>query len=224
LRRENSEILARLAASEQHRLVGEKKVEALEAELAKTVRESHGLILTIENERAERLVLIQTTEDLRNGKTLHDAEAHKFHNLSRTLGEENECLKGQLENAQLEKVSLLKEKQNASNKLLLAETRLEALAMQETYSSAAMAGLTADNQRLKEETETLARKLRENAGGYVKTILKDNNQTTQQLLSEFEQKIHSKEVANMEEKQRYEDRIAELNLRVAHLESRLASP
>jgi hypothetical protein len=75
--------------------------------------------------------------------------------------------------------------------------------MQETYFNASLASLTTDNQRLREENETLDRKLRENSNGYVKTILKDSNQTTRQLVSEFEEKIHSKEMANMEEKQRY---------------------
>lgn len=65
--------------------------------------------------------------------------------------------------------------------------------------------------------------MRENSNGYVKTILKDNNQTTRQLVSEFEEKIQSKEMANMEEKQRYESKISELQLKVAQLESRLSS-
>jgi hypothetical protein len=117
-------------------------------------------------------------------------------------------LKNDLETANLEKVALLKEKQNASNKLLLAETKLEALTMQENFSNATLASLTAENQRLREESETLSRKLRESSGGYVKTILKDNNQTTQRLVSEFEEKIYSKEMANMEEKQRYETKIS----------------
>lgn len=139
------------------------------------------------------------------------------------MTEENEALKAQLETLKLEKVALLKEKQNASNKLLLAESKLEAVSMQEAYANAFMAQLTNDNQRLKEEVETLNKKLRENQGGYVKTILKDNNHTKRQLLSEFEEKIQSKEMANLEETQRYEARIAQLNLKVAQLESQLAS-
>ena len=95
--------------------------------------------------------------------------------------------------------------------------------MQETYFNASLASLTTDNQRLREENLTLDRKLRENSNGYVKTILKDNNQTTRQLVSEFEEKIQSKEMANMEEKQRYESKISELQLKVAQLESRLSS-
>jgi hypothetical protein len=37
----------------------------------------------------------------------------------------------------------------------------------------------------------------------VQTILKDSNQTKKQLLSEFEERIQSKEMANLEETQRY---------------------
>jgi hypothetical protein len=40
--------------------------------------------------------------------------------LSKTLSEENQALKAERETISLEKVSLLKEKQNAANKLLLA--------------------------------------------------------------------------------------------------------
>jgi hypothetical protein len=80
--------------------------------------------------------------------------------------------------------------------------------MQDTFTNATIASLTAESQRLREENDALSRRLRENSGGYVKTILKDNNQTTQRLVSEFEEKIHSKEMANMEEKQRYETKIS----------------
>lgn len=55
--------------------------------------------------------------------------------------------------------------------------------MQETFTNATIATLTAESQRLREENEVLSRKLRESSGGYVKTILKDNNQTTQRLVS-----------------------------------------
>lgn len=57
--------------------------------------------------------------------------------------------------------------------------------MQEAYANAAMVQFVNENQRLKEEVESLNKKIKESSGGYVKTILKDNNQTTKQLLSEF---------------------------------------
>jgi hypothetical protein len=44
--------------------------------------------------------------------------------------------------------------------------------------------------------EGLNKRLSQNSGAYVKTVLKDNNQTTKQLLAEFEQKIYSKELEN----------------------------
>ena len=82
-------------------------------------------------------------------------------------------------------MSLLKEKQNACNKLIVAEAKLEAITMQNTFVSATLAQTTADNQRLGEEIAALSKKLKEGSGSYVKTILKDSNQTKKDLLTEF---------------------------------------
>lgn len=46
---------------------------------------------------------------------------------------------------------------------------------------------------MKEDNQTLSKRMKENGGGaYVKTILKDNNHTKEQLLNEFQEKINSK--------------------------------
>lgn len=68
--------------------------------------------------------------------------------------------------------------------------------MQESFLNTSLVQITTENFKLKQEVDTLNRRLSQNSGAYVKTVLKDNNQTTKQLLSEFEQKIYSKEMAN----------------------------
>jgi len=52
--------------------------------------------------------------------SLEGAEMHKYESLSKILTQENEALKAEIEAISLEKVSLLKEKQNACNKLLVS--------------------------------------------------------------------------------------------------------
>jgi hypothetical protein len=49
-----------LAHSEQLRVIAEKKIEVMQTELEKAIKESHQLVLTVEKERAERVTLLQT--------------------------------------------------------------------------------------------------------------------------------------------------------------------
>jgi hypothetical protein len=70
---EISELASKLSNSEQHRIIAEKKIEVLSAELAKIAKENSGLILTIEKETTERLALLQIAETLKNEQNLHNA-------------------------------------------------------------------------------------------------------------------------------------------------------
>jgi hypothetical protein len=47
-------------------------------------------------------------------------------------------LKKELETSKIEKLHLTKEKQNSCNKLIVAEARLEALTMQESFINASL--------------------------------------------------------------------------------------
>ena len=142
---------------------------------------------------------------------------HKYESLSKILTQENETLKAQVQTISLEKVALLKQKQNACNMLLVSQSRLEAAKMQENFLNTSLVQLTTQNFKIQEEVQTLNKRLSENSGAYVKTVLKDNNQTTKQLLSEFEQKIYNKEMANSQQILKYEAKVAQLNRKVAEL-------
>ena len=95
--------------------------------------------------------------------------------------------------------------------------------MEDQYLKASFAEITAENERLREENQTLGKKIQESSGGYVKTILKDSNQTKELLLNEFQKKINSKEMVNRQEIEKYELKVAQLNRKVAHLEAQLVS-
>jgi hypothetical protein len=176
-----------------------------------------------DQERNQKLELLQKEQDWTNHRNLEGAETHKYESLNKVLTKENEVLREELERSKLEKSGLVKEKQNAVNKLVVAESKLEAVRMEDQYLKASFAEITAENERLREENQTLGKKIQESSGGYVKTILKDSNQTKELLLNEFQKKINSKEMVNRQEIEKYELKVAQLNRKVAHLEAQLVS-
>lgn len=50
----------------------------LEGEIKNLIKENHALIVTVENETAQKLSYLQTAENVKNQLTLDGAEAHKF--------------------------------------------------------------------------------------------------------------------------------------------------
>lgn len=67
---------------------------------------------------------------------------HKYESLSKILAQENDALKAEVEAISLEKVALLKQKQNACNKLLVSQSRLEAAKMQESFLNTSLVQMT----------------------------------------------------------------------------------
>ena len=61
------------------------------------------------------------------------------------------------------------------------------------------------------------KKIIEKTNHTVKVIRQDSNQSTDHLISEFQEKLYQKEMSNSESMRLYETKIAELNLKVAQL-------
>lgn len=223
MRGQRQEWVAACARWERESLVQDRKVEALQAEVNRLIQDNAKLIRVADQERKEKLELLQREQDWTNHRNLEGAETHKYESLNRVLTIENEALRQEVERSKLEKTALVKEKQNAVNKLVVAESKLEALQMEDQYLKASFAEVAAENERLREENAGLGRRVQESAGGYVKTILKDSNQTKELLLNEFQKKINSKEMVNRQEMEKYEQKVAQLNRKVAHLEAQLLS-
>ena len=151
--------MAACARWERESLVQDRKVEALQAEVNRLIQDNAKLIRVADQERKEKLELLQREQDWTNHRNLEGAETHKYESLNRVLTIENEALRQEVERSKLEKTALVKEKQNAVNKLVVAESKLEALQMEDQYLKASFAEVAAENERLREENAGLSHSL-----------------------------------------------------------------
>ena len=91
---------------------------------------------------------------------------------------ENSKLKTEVEQLKLDKLALMKDKQNAVNKLVVAESRLEALQKQEEFFNSSLQSVTGEAERLKGENRKLEKKLSQGGGVVVHKEIKDSEETT----------------------------------------------
>jgi len=77
--------MSKVHALENVKLISEKKIEVMEGEIQNLIKENHSLIVSIENETAEKLNFMQIAETTRNKLTLDGAEAHKFQSANKSL-------------------------------------------------------------------------------------------------------------------------------------------